>query len=128
MTVLPVLYRLKLRSMLITTQTSADPGADPGISQNSYLGRGLDAVGNPRRARISQFELVEHIISSWTNGSLSSDSRQQYLSQQYPPPLLTRPCAKQIKYCCDCPRRYLTRSQIFSSTLPPLRFGYFVQT
>ena len=26
---------------------------------------------------------------NWTNGSLSSSSRQQYLSQQYPPPLLS---------------------------------------
>ena len=58
---------------------------------------GEDTVGNPLRAKSSQFEFFElrfinssfsSLASYWnqTNGSLSSNSRQQYLSQQHPPP------------------------------------------
>ena len=70
-----------------------------------YFGRGDDAVGNPHRARNSQFELFEltYLNSSFSSLSSywirqtsprrairgkSSDSRQRYLSQQYPPSLL----------------------------------------
>ena len=38
---------------------------------------GDDTVGNPHRAPISQFELLERILLvNWTNSSLSSNSRQ----------------------------------------------------
>ena len=61
---------------------------------------GDDTVGKPHRAQISQFELFElRFINSsfsrlssyrnWANGSLSSDSRQQCLSQWHPPPSST---------------------------------------
>ena len=52
------------------------------------VGSGDDTIGNPRRAQISQFELFELIFLLKLDSSLSSDSRQQHLSQQYPPPLL----------------------------------------
>ena len=48
-------------------------------SSSSSIGRGDDSVGNPYRAQISQFELLEHypfVYWDWTNGSLSSNSRQ----------------------------------------------------
>ena len=58
---------------------------------------GDDTVGNPHRAQISQFELFElkflnssfsslSPYSNYTKSSLSSDSRQQCFSQEYPPP------------------------------------------
>ena len=69
------------------------------IARNPNVGvrvlvRGEDMVGSPHRARIAQFELFEvnfvnssfSILSSYLNsaiGSLSSDSRQRYLSQQH---------------------------------------------
>ena len=42
----------------------------------------------------------------WTNGSLSSNSRQQYLSQQYPPPLLVTRRATWVE-CCSAQARGL---------------------
>ena len=71
----------------------------PNIIDVTYLGRQVDTVGNPDRVHICQFEIFElkfanssfsSLSSYWnsTNSSLSSNSRQQYLSQQYPPPPL----------------------------------------
>ena len=74
---------------------------------------GDDMVGNPHRAQVSQFELLERkYIRKHTQQirasrvyrlveirqtvpcrairGKSSDSRRQYISQQYPPPLLPR--------------------------------------
>ena len=59
-------------------------------------GGGDDTLGNPHRAQISQFEFFElKLFNSsfsssstyWnsTNSFLSINSRQQYLSQRYPP-------------------------------------------
>ena len=65
------------------------------------LGRGDDTVGSPHQAQMSQFELFElKFLNSSLSSCLyyrqtaprrairgkSSDSRQQHLSQQYPPP------------------------------------------
>ena len=54
------------------------------------FGRGDDTVGNPHRAQISQFELFELFIFyvEIRLNALSSDSSQQHLNRQYPPPLL----------------------------------------
>ena len=49
-----------------------------------------DTVGNPHRAQIVQFEFFPaYPLVEIGHRSLSSDSRQQYLSKQYPPPLLS---------------------------------------
>ena len=69
---------------------------------------GDDAVGNPRRAQISRFELFElkflnssfsSLSSHWnyTKSSLSSNSRQQHLSQRYPLPLLGSSTPRDIR-------------------------------
>ena len=50
--------------------------------------RGNDMVGNPQRSQMSQFERFELFICLEWKNSLSSNSSQQYLNQQYPPPLL----------------------------------------
>ena len=72
----------------------------------SRIGRGDDTVGSPHRAQISQFELfglkvlnssfssfplteVRRRVSYRTIRGKSRDSRQQYLSQQYPPNNIT---------------------------------------
>ena len=62
-------------------------GAGSCRAQDFLFGRGDDTVGNPRRAQFYQFELFELKFVSSTF-SLSSNSRQQYLSQQYHPPPL----------------------------------------
>ena len=70
-------------------------------SRKAGVGRGDDTVGDPHRAPIYRLELFEFkfINSSfsslscylnYTINSLSSDSSQQYLNQQYPPPLSRR--------------------------------------
>ena len=48
---------------------------------------GDDTVGKPHRPQIYQFELFELILLSRLDKQSSSDSREQYLSQQCPPPL-----------------------------------------
>ena len=75
------------------------------IHMQTYIGRGDDTVGIPHRAQVYQFELFERkffnsafrayplieIIRAVRCRAIrgkSSDSRQQHLSQQYPPPLL----------------------------------------
>ena len=68
----------------------------------THIGRGDDPVGNPHRAQTYKFELLEvkfinpsfSSLSSYRNQTRSSlsrkssGSRQQYLSQQHPAPLL----------------------------------------
>ena len=83
------------------------------------LGLGEDSVGNPRRAQISQFELVELILplietrqtapSRAVRGK-SRESRQQYLSQlriyyrisaavsQSTPYYILYPCLSQLRF------------------------------
>ena len=60
--------------------------------EDERIGRGDDTVGNPNRAQIYKFELFKLILllklDKQFPGSLSSNSRQQYLSQQYPTALL----------------------------------------
>ena len=57
------------------------------------IGRGDDTVGNPHGAQVSKFELFELIliIEIRQTAACRGIQRQQYLSQQYPPPLLLRP-------------------------------------
>ena len=58
-------------------------------NHKQHLARGDDTVENPHRAQVDQFELFEFILlMNQTSTSLSSNSRQQHLSQQYPPPPL----------------------------------------
>ena len=88
-----------------TTRSSSAASRASSARKCSRIGRGDDTVGNPHRAQISQFELfeVKFISRAFRVCPLveirqtapcqairgkSSDSRQQYLSQQYPPPLL----------------------------------------
>ena len=47
-----------------------------------YLGRGRDAVGSPRRGRISQFELFELKVLSSFNSSVSSHLRYAVCSAE----------------------------------------------
>ena len=85
-------------------QTSGILGFGVRGRRLQIFGRRDGTVGNPHRAQISQFEFFElkflnsscSSLSSWDYTGApcrairgkSSDSRQQYLSQQYPPPLL----------------------------------------
>ena len=79
-----------------------EPVGDAPEHDKDSEGGTNDAVGSPHRAQISQVELFElkslnssfvSLVSywNWANGSLSSNSRQLYLSQPYPapPPLRT---------------------------------------
>ena len=67
-------------------------GAEAAGSKHIELSIGEDdTVGNPHRAQIYKFALVELVLLLKLDeqfSSLSSNSRQQYLSQQDPPPLL----------------------------------------
>ena len=56
--------------------------------ESASFGRGDATVGNPHGAQISRFYLFVLTLSLKLDSSLSSNSRQQYFSQQYPPPLL----------------------------------------
>ena len=57
-------------------------------------------VGNPHRTQIYQLELFELILILKLDSSLSSNSRQQYLNQQYLPPF---PPLNIYIYICLCP-------------------------
>ena len=67
-----------------------------------WFGRGNDTVGNPHRAHNSRFEFFELVLLlRLDKQSLSTNSRQQYLSQQYPPTLNKLPymiCYDIIRY------------------------------
>ena len=56
-----------------------------------WIRSGDDTIGNPHRDQIFQFEFFEFLILvELDNNYQSSNSSQQYLSQQYPPPLTER--------------------------------------
>ena len=83
--------------------------------------RGDDMVGNSHRARI--FSSSCSSISSYrnlTNCSLSSNSRQQYLSQQYPPPLLRRSLTHQMGTAKWAPWQEMRRQTVILT--PVFRF------
>ena len=60
---------------------------EPGQGAGAGLGRGDDAVGNPRRARISQFELFELFLLSKVDKQLSIELEPTLSQSAASPPL-----------------------------------------
>ena len=66
------------------------------------FGRGDDTVGNPHRARNLSFRVFRaYPLIEIRYTSLSSNSRKQYISQQYPPPLLKVRAAQGHAWRCN---------------------------
>ena len=80
----------KLDAKDASLRAALSTGMLPSIPRPSdtCIGMGAETVGNPHRAQISQLEFFELVplFKLEKHSSPSCNSRQQYLSQQYPPP------------------------------------------
>ena len=86
-----LMIRRRRRRRRIARGSALSPRGGARAGPSASLGRGENTVGNPRRARISQFELFELILLLKLNRQLSVERFEARVSRStVPSPTLTR--------------------------------------